>query len=609
MENVFPGSLKSKRAVIIAAVMLMVAVFGLRGIIITPALIRILGDDSLRRVMSPIYWIVLALSVALFAVNHLILYQALQRLASILRDHLRSLAYSLLSAAPFLYLTITERLGLDFWLDELLSIKNHIIPSLGSALFWYPLPNNHILNNALSGLFLRLLGWSSLPGILQTPQQLRVLYLVFGLGTIVVMGVLADRFVGGFAGPLSVIVLCSTIPYLNFVVQVRGYSASIFFATSLLLSILVYTGSSSRLAGMSVMALSAMIAYTIPSNLYYLAGIGAFSLLLGGAQLARSQTNGELSPRGEDQLPILNEWLSVVALMMGGVTIAFLLYIPVLPNLLKTHYVRGQGIFQGTALPGGLLAAMRAFISHRAWLFVFAGVGLVISALEASRSSERRRTDILALLVASFLLPFLWSTIRGDSPPVRVFLITLPSVAILAAIGLQTLTSRLMDVPRFGKWLRGLSLLVIGAYSYGAFFMAYQGYADLVHDNLVKENSEYIDNADSRLTASVFLDGYALRSVIQEFQRSDHRDLPVIIDEANTRYPWTVSTYLEAYGITFQSTQDLANTAFPEAYVFLSYPHRSLDHLRMTHPEAVCSPVSKEISIYRIVRCRFSDAD
>ena len=258
------------------------SLLGLRDIIIPSLIKKFISSPALTGLMTPVYWIGLILGGAILALyfrsNPVQFYPGISS---------RDLFLWLILASPFLYTVIIKRLFLDFWIDEVLSITRHIQPSIQSALLWYPAPNNHIFSNALTGLYTQLIGATDLLTLLANPLILRSLYFASGVFTIITLAYTAHRFINPRAGQLTLVMLCTTIPWLNFITQVRGYSFSMLFASLMLMFLLQYRERKYRRDALSIGLLSGMMFYTMPSNLYYAAAIGLFFGLWG------SQNGGE----------------------------------------------------------------------------------------------------------------------------------------------------------------------------------------------------------------------------------------------------------------------------------------------------------------------------
>ena len=80
---------------------------------------------------------------------------------------------------------------------------------------------------------------------------------------------------------------------------------------------------------------------------------------------------------------------------------------------------------------------------------------------------------------------------------------------------------------------------------------------------------------------------------------------PVLIDDHDARFPWVIGIFLAANGIPFTNLETVPDPALSEAYVFLSFPSGSLAELQTVFPDAVCTQISEEVSVYRVMQCQF----
>lgn len=587
-----------------AFILLIVAVFGLRDIIITSAIIRILNSEGNYLFLQPIYWIFLLISILLFIIYFYNHQSNIRSLARTFVAHRTDILISILIAIPFFYLALTRRLFLDYWLDEIISIRRHISTSVSSALFWYPAPNNHIFSNVVSGIYLKLLGFSDLYLILKFPHILRFLYLAFGVGTVAIFSNTAYRFIGKWAGLFAVILFCTTIAYLNFIVQVRGYSPSIFFTCVIIFSILNYAQRMRFKDGMIILVFSAMLFYTIPSNSYYLLSLIIYFSISGLTQLVSNLKSREFSFSNKKFL-FVNTYLSIAGFIGFGLLVSFLLYVPILSQVLENQYVNTAGLFQGTAIPDQLSSIFQDFISGRDWLFFIAFLGIILSLISAIKRNESNRLPIMLFSFSGFLFPFILSFIRGDVPFKRIFLITLPSFFLLTAFGLDYLINLLRKIKVLGKTLAVLIMIVIFVYANIIFYSSFQENSISVSNILVNEDINQIGLYDDRFTTSVFLDHYEVRSVIQSINQSPDQSLPLLIDMDNTRYSYTLIVYLDAYQIPYSMLEDNGIIPYYDANIILSYPKKSLENLKQHNPKTKCHQISNEISIYKMMRCSF----
>ncbi|NUM45540.1 MAG: hypothetical protein HUU38_12620 [Anaerolineales bacterium] len=582
-------------------------IFGLRDIVITGMVARFTKNDLVFVVLDGVYSLGLLGAGVLMGVYFYFNRALWAQTLTARRREFGYLFVSLLLVTPFLYLMMTQRFFLDYWLDEMMSIVRHIYPSLSSALFWYPAPNNHIFSNALTGIYLQVIGHPDMLAIVQNPLLLRSLYLGFGLGAILLFAFTAYRFLGLWAGWMAVILLCTTVPYLNFIVQVRGYSPSIFFSAALLFFILRYREAPRRNDALAVGLLAMLLFYTIPSNLYFLGGLGIFFAGMSGLAWWR-----KTEPRGvrltRDQFVVVNQDFTLGLMIALGMAISVVFYLPVWPQVVGNKFVERNEFLQGTAIPDSLLYVIQLFLSNRFVIFAVAGIGTAWAWVNAWRAKDEKRLYPIHLCLAGFLLPFVISFIRGDRPYERIFLVTLPLFIFLFAIGFQQGLNHLLTrgtTPQTARFLPGLSLAAIFLYANLTFFTTFQQIEQRIYTNLTAEEAIQVEVYDDTLWASHHLDHYSLNSVIAAFLDVYDGQTPVLIDDNDTRFPWVIGIFLEAYGVPFTEIETVPDPTLSEAYVFLSFPARSLTELQTVFPGAACTQISEDISVYRVMHCQF----
>jgi hypothetical protein len=293
--------------------------------------------------------------------------------------------------------------------------------------------------------------------------------------------------------------------------------------------------------------------------------------------------------------------ISIAALIALGCLLAAVFYLPILNKVLDNKYVEVIGLFRGTAFSLSFWEIFSAFISERWIIFALAAVGLAIAIIMSKKNDGLR--PLVNLLAFSIFLAFLLSFIRGDDPPPRTFMFTMPAFFLLATIGIDALIAEISSRIKLRKWVEPVALIVLFGYANIIFFAYYQSISDTVREVLTRENVDFVEYQDQRLTTSVYLDHYSVRDVIKEFEAQADPTIPVLIDGNNTRYDFTLTTYLEVYGVEFETVTDMASITEPRVYFFLSYPQKGLAELRALFPEANCTAVTPTLSVYRAVDC------
>ena len=581
-------------------VALIFAVLGFGGAIPSSFYQNLFQTSLVLALVKPLYVFSLMLASSIFI---LCAVQRRSRIASLLStigQNATWLAASLVAASPFLYLVITKRLVVDFWLDELISIRRHIVTTIDRALLWYPLPNNHVFTNALSGIYLKLLDAKNLLTVLENPQVLRLFYLLFALGAVLVAGGTAYRFISKSASLITVVLWTTTIVFLNYAAQVHGYAPTLFFVSLLLFFILKYREEQSLSTGLVILTLAAMLFYTMPSNIYFLGGLAAY-FAVDGIIAMRKTGQWRFSIR-DSAFTLGNRELSICIFIGLGCLLAFVFYLPILKKMLDNRYLATLGWFQGTAFSHTFGPVITAFVSDRWHLFLLAAAGFVIGTIALDPQLKKYRSMVF-FLAFSILLPFILSFIRGDDPFVRTFLFSMPAFFLLGAIGLEIIFVMVRERVRSSKFQIPALILAFIVYANIVFVMSYNRISEQIRYVLETEDVNFVEYRDDRLAASVFLDHYSVLDVVREFLALADPAVPVYVDQANTRYDFALTSYMEAFNIDYVSTGDFGSLSGSQVYIFLSYPRKSMNELKSFFPEAHCELITETLSIYRVAEC------
>lgn len=321
-------------------------------------------------------------------------------------------------------------LRLDLWWDECISLAAFALQDFQTTVTSYPEPNNHILFNLGHNVVTRIAGHREIGDWLGRVSVLRSLQLVVALGTLGLTAAFARRFLSTLAAPIAAILLVTTLPFLNFAVQLRGYGLSMLLVISTVF-LTWECAAKSTPARLALLAISTFsLLYTIPSNAYVVLALGLFVVV--GWVLERTGHT--------DALPVTRSsahsapWVRALIALLGGSALAALAYLPVLDQVLDNVFMdrapANRFHVLGTTFPG----VITAFVSARllvAVLFLAGVVGLD-RLLSAARPARRLNAAVVGLLLL-LVVPFLVAWVRNDLPFPRTFVPLVPVFSLLLA--------------------------------------------------------------------------------------------------------------------------------------------------------------------------------
>lgn len=217
--------------------------------------------------------------------------------------------------AAILALALVMRLvslNSPLWWDEIATVETHLHMGWGQMLQDYSM-NHHYLHNIAAKATMELFG--------ESPWAIRLPALVFGLGAIAAMWVLARDIAGAVPAHATALMLALSYHHIWFSQNARGYTGLALFST---LGLLFYLrGLRSGKLG-HWLAFAAMLAATVFTHLtgaFFFVALGLVWLGLVAARMA----TGTLT-RQTVTLPF-------AGFALGGLA-TLLLYLPILPSLL-----------------------------------------------------------------------------------------------------------------------------------------------------------------------------------------------------------------------------------------------------------------------------------
>ena len=371
----------------------------------------------------------------------------------------------------------------DLWWDEITSLEGYALVDFRTIVTGYDQPNNHVLFNVLHRLWLQLLGVADLFGAIDHVGLLRWGQWIVAAGTVAFVARSGWRIFGPMGGALSAVFLVSTLPFLNFSMQLRGYGLGVFFAAGLLDACLHISGGLQTASGspdrwgwkkavrssVAVTICTFGLLYSVPSNVYSAVSVGLWAV----AVLALSRIRGgHTATDVENARRQGREGWILLGLGLGTVA-AFLAYLPILDAVFHNRFVSvhppDRFFVLATRLPG----VLGHLLSFRYLLVVLIAFGFVWHLMRGSAagdpSSSARasrlavRHDVLLLLMA-LLIPFVLSFLRNDWPFERTFLVVTPAFALLLGGGTAS-AARIFSSP--GSRGHALSMLAVAFYALG----------------------------------------------------------------------------------------------------------------------------------------------
>ncbi len=325
-----------------------------------------------------------------------------------------------------------EHVHQDAWWDELISLKDYALVSFEVTRTSYPEPGNHIFFNLFDNLVSRLVGVRDFYEMLDHLWKLRLVQGLLAIGTCVYVFLSAKRFFGSNYASLATIILASTIPFLNFSLQLRGYNMSMLFVT-----MVVYHGWSyldtRKLPHLILLGfVSFFLLYTIPSNVYFLFGLSAIIgldwllRLRAGSKPIEDKKGKKKKVKGLSFFSFPHLW--VLAVIGIGAVMTFIAYQPIMDLLVDNRFVSKAPPERAYVLTNVMPKVLTAFFSFRWFLLVPILGGLFFWFTKKDMDFDKRR---LSYVLVIFLLPFIFLFAHEKVPFERTFVHLAPVFAIL----------------------------------------------------------------------------------------------------------------------------------------------------------------------------------
>lgn len=452
---------------------------------------------------------------------------------------------------PFL-IALLRILNLDFWYDEIFTLRHFVFTSIKTTLTYYPLPNNHILHNLLNNVYLKVLGIRDLSTLMNTPYKIRLLHFFYVLVTIAFVYRIGTKFFNREIANFSIIIFVTSIPLYNFALQIRGYVLSVMLVSVLIYFIFAYEKDPTPGKFLGIGITVAFLLYTIPLNLYPVLAFGIIYLF----NFWRRR---------------VKKFLYIVIALISGVITSILFYIPVWKNVINNRFVKSQGLFHSEILLEIFPKVIYYFISARYLIIAIILIGIILNYKEI-KSQKERLVPIIenskAFLVV-FILPFIFSYIRGDKAWDRIFINILP----VFSIGLGTLLYFALLNRRLKGKMVYITLGII-IYSYATFAVQLAKVDSLAKRDILEGKKT------QSLYYNYYISDYKPRRLLQDFLKSKKQNIPVILYQCDIE---AMPAYLNKFKISHYPFYKYGEKKRPyalryffkkenEAYVITTFP-------------------------------------
>ncbi len=450
--------------------------------------------------------------------------------------------------SPFFYWVIT-RINQDGWWDELISLKEYALVSLDTVTSTYPDPNNHILFNLINNLFIKILGFRNFYEVLDYMYNLRILQAFFALITIYYAFIIIRIFFNKEYAFIIVATLCSTVPFLNFSLQLRGYNLSMMFTAMIIFHTWNYSYQKRKIDIIILPLLIFFSLYTIPSNIYFL--LALFVTVLFDWKRKRSDYKKGIESKHEkkkkqQQLSsvfrkIDKTYLQLILAASIGITICFIAYLPIIENLLNNRFVTKAPQERLYVITTLLPQILKSFFSAK-WLLLPCIPIYFFLWLNTKKRNTYSTNHKLRYLIIIFLLPFLLIVIHNKLPFQRTFIMLTPVFSLIISVLIIGLIEKLSLKPNY----KHLVLSILSIYFICTSFIELSGNDKQLNLNLqseVREQNIYRNYYLSR--------DFNPHNVAKRIAKMNDIKMPVVMLDELDRVSLTF--YLEKYDIPSQA--------------------------------------------------------
>ncbi len=470
----------------------------------------------------------------------------------------------LLAFLPFIYMT-WKFINYDFWNDEIYTLKHFTFVPFATILIDYHVPNNHIFFNLINKCYLSVLCIRSLFYLMDYPFIIRIIPFIFSIGTVLYIFFTGKKFFNEFTVLVALIILLTTIPFYNFFLQIRGYSASMFFVSMMVFHTMRYESKPSRKDFIFLTLSVFFAAYSVPLNLYFIFSLFFFYMLFIANFIFRKW-------KKENDTRFEKKYFAIMFAIIAGTGMSLLFYFPIFKEVFFNEYVKSNGWFSSKS-PGEFSLLASRFLSYRYLLILLFIVGFIFL--------FRNRKVLETIIIKRFLMlsvicifPFIISFVRHDNPPDRTFVIIFPMLALLIAITIHFLA----DSFNYLRKNRMAIVLILFIYCTATFAFAFNNNQKRICGNInasIREQTIY---------RNYYYSCYQPNKLTKEYKKMIQANpAPLVIYDSDYH---GMRAYLDKYEIKYSDANEFEKTfkQYNRAYVLTIFPVSFEEQMKKKYP-------------------------
>lgn len=471
-------------------------------------------------------------------------------------------------AIAFLFFIVLKwnDFSLDLWNDEIYSLKYFVFQSWSTVFTDYHVPNNHIFFNVLNKLYLGLFGITNLTDALAHPQIVRSINLIYVALAFICLYKFCLLIYNRSTAILSLFVLLSTIPFLNFSLEARGYMLSILLLSAILFFSAKILSSKKYYHGLFVLLLTTLFAYTSPANYLYIVALITFlSILLFFNWKKRTA------------------YFIAIGSILLGIGSSLILYIPMYSDVFSNEYITSYDGGYGKAIEV-IQHAWPHLLSYRYILLPF-----LLAPLLIQKNKRNYLVHILALLVF-FVTPFLVNLYLQNNAPKRIFVPSSIAVAIIFAYALSEILISIKN-----KKINTSIVVALGICSLIFAFLELKNNRSILHQELQS------NRRSQELYRNYYNAFYNPNNAVDLLVKNrQHNEIVLIYQEE----PHDVPHYLEVKNIPYEPEENFEESmqALPDsAFVFARHLNEFYDDVNKNYPNYSIKEISRPYNYINLI--------